>query len=43
MTFAYARRDENQQFDVATNMRKETYDRLSPAERFLLDVEGRVQ
>jgi ectoine hydroxylase-related dioxygenase (phytanoyl-CoA dioxygenase family) len=42
MTFAYARRDENQQFDVATNMSKEAYDRFSPAERFLLDVEGRV-
>ena len=43
MTFAYARRDENQQFDVSTHMSKETYDRLTPAERFLLDVEGRVQ
>jgi ectoine hydroxylase-related dioxygenase (phytanoyl-CoA dioxygenase family) len=39
MTFAYARRDEDQQFDLKANMRKEVVDRLPLAERFLLDVE----
>jgi ectoine hydroxylase-related dioxygenase (phytanoyl-CoA dioxygenase family) len=38
LTFAYAHRDENQQFDLASNMDKEVIERLSPAERFLLDV-----
>lgn len=38
MTFAYAHRDENQQLHLASNMNKDVVDRLSPAERFLLDV-----
>lgn len=38
MTFAYAHRDEKQQFQLAGNMRQEVIDRLSPAERFLLEV-----
>lgn len=38
MTFAYAHRDEPQQFQLAGNMRQEVIDRLTPAERFLLEV-----
>jgi hypothetical protein len=38
MTFAYEHRDESQQFQLAGNMRAEVVERLSPAERFLLDV-----
>lgn len=38
ITLAYARRDESQQYDLAAHMRREVYDSLSPAERFLLGV-----
>ncbi|HET7567754.1 MAG TPA: phytanoyl-CoA dioxygenase family protein [Gaiellaceae bacterium] len=38
LTFAYQHRDEPQQFVLAGHMRQEVLDRLSPAERFLLDV-----
>lgn len=38
MTFAYAHREERQQLQLAGNMRQEVIDRLSPAERFLLEV-----
>lgn len=38
ITFAYARRDEPQQYDLAAHMRQEVRDGLSPAERFLLCV-----
>lgn len=38
LTLSFCRRDEPQQTDQAEHIRKRVYDRLSPAERFLLDV-----
>lgn len=38
MTLSFTRRDERQQLDQAEHIRKQVYDRLSPAERFLMDV-----
>ncbi|HEX3806644.1 MAG TPA: phytanoyl-CoA dioxygenase family protein [Gaiellaceae bacterium] len=38
ITLAYARRDEKQQYDLAAHIRPDVYERLSPAERFLLAV-----
>ena len=38
MTLAFCRRDERQQTNQAERIRKRAYDRLSPGQRFLLDV-----
>jgi ectoine hydroxylase-related dioxygenase (phytanoyl-CoA dioxygenase family) len=38
MTMSYARRDEPQQLDQKAYVRKAVYDRLSPAQRYLMDV-----
>ena len=38
LTLSFCRRDEPQQLDQAAHIRKRVYDRLSPAERYLLDV-----
>ncbi|WP_246186908.1 phytanoyl-CoA dioxygenase family protein [Microlunatus speluncae] len=38
MTMSFRRRDEPQQLDQAHYIRKAVYDRISPAQRFLLDV-----
>jgi ectoine hydroxylase-related dioxygenase (phytanoyl-CoA dioxygenase family) len=38
MTFAFSRRDQRQQLNQAEYIRKAVYDRLSPAERYLMEV-----
>lgn len=38
MTLSFTRRDERQQLNQAEHIRKRVYDRLSPAERYLMDV-----
>lgn len=38
MTLSFTRRDERQQTNQAEHIRKQVYDRLSAAERFLMDV-----
>lgn len=38
MTLSFTRRDQRQQLDQAEYIRKKVYDRLSPAERYLMDV-----
>lgn len=38
MTLSFTRRDQRQQLDQAEHIRKKVYDRLSPAERYLMDV-----
>jgi ectoine hydroxylase-related dioxygenase (phytanoyl-CoA dioxygenase family) len=38
MTMSFGRRDESQQLDQRAYIRKAVYDRISPAQRYLLDV-----